>query len=115
MIAYALEKMAPDGKAAFVIGNHTKYDLKGRLVGRDKQFLQFLSKSYQLLDVINVDGSLYGRQGTTFPIRVILINGRQKSDTNFPLYVENEKLFKRLSPTIIYNFMDLKKRIYGSE
>lgn len=114
MIGYALQKMAPNGVAAFVIGGHTKYDLKGRLVGRDKLFLQFLSKSYKLLDVINVDGSLYAKQGTKYPIRVLLIGGKLKSDKNFPLYKDHQPLYDRFSPQIIYNFMDLKKRIYGS-
>lgn len=113
MICYALQKMKDDGRAAFIIGGHTKYDHKGRLVGRDREFFQFLIKNYQLLDVINVDGSLYAKQGTTVPIRIILIKGKKNSELNFPLYKDNQPLLERLSPQIIYNFMDLKKRIYG--
>ena len=31
-----------------------------------------------MVDVINIDGKLYGKNGTTYPVRMILIDGRKK-------------------------------------
>lgn len=111
MIAEALQQLKDTGSAAFIIGGHTKYDAKGRIAGRDKAFLQYLIKSYQLTDVINVDGSLYRKQGTTVPIRLLLIQGRRDSDLNFPLYTEELDVYQKFSPKIIYNFTQLEQRI----
>ncbi|MDR2963467.1 MAG: hypothetical protein LBU90_07550 [Bacteroidales bacterium] len=78
MAIRALEYMTSAGRAAIIIGGHTKWDVYGKIAGRqDVSFLCYLHKHYHVEDCINIEGKLYAKQGTTFPIRLILINGRK--------------------------------------
>lgn len=79
MVIHALETMKDDGRAAFIIGGHTDYDNKGRVrAGSQRVFFNFLYSHYNVIDVIPIDGSkLYSRQGTSFDVRLILVNGRK--------------------------------------
>ena len=81
MAINALDAMKDDGRAAIIIGGHTKYDEHGILAGKDKDLYMYLYQHYNVVDVINVDGSLYGRNGTKFPTRLILIDGRRTDQT----------------------------------
>jgi C-terminal domain on Strawberry notch homologue/P-loop containing NTP hydrolase pore-1 len=79
MALRTLDCMAHDGKAAIIIGGHTKWDDKGRIqAGRNRIFFNYLYSRYFVKDVINIDGAkLYSRQGTSFDVRMILIDGRK--------------------------------------
>lgn len=79
MALRALDCMANDGRAAIIIGGHTTWDAKGRITsGKNRIFFNYLYSRYHVADVINVDGhKLYSRQGTSFDVRLILINGRK--------------------------------------
>lgn len=80
MTANALESMTNNGVAAIVVGGHTSFAEDGLIESRkDRIFLNYLYHYYNVLDVINVDGSLYRKQGTTYPTRLILINGRKQT------------------------------------
>lgn len=76
MTINALNSMADNGRAAIIIGGNTEYAKNGVIKGADKAFFNYLYNAYNVADVINIDGSLYRKQGTTYPIRLILINGR---------------------------------------
>lgn len=80
MAIRALETMRDTGKAAIIIGGHSRYDGKGRLEkGPQRIFFNYLYAHYHVEDVIPINGSkLYSRQGTSFDTRLILINGRKK-------------------------------------
>lgn len=80
MALRALECMADDGKAAIIIGGHTTWDAKSRITsGKNRIFFNYLYSRYHVADVINIDGhKLYSRQGTSFDVRLILIDGRKK-------------------------------------
>ncbi len=86
MAVVALETMKNDGKAAIIIGGHTKWDTKGRIVkGKNRDFFLYLYRHYNVLDVINIDGhKLYSRQGTAFDVRLILIDGRKEKPEGYP-------------------------------
>lgn len=84
MAINALESMKDDGRAAIIIGGKTEYAKNGSLNPKDKAFLGYLYSHYNVEDVINVDGSLYAKQGTTYPTRIILINGRRLNENTFP-------------------------------
>lgn len=84
MAINALESMKDDGRAAIIIGGKTEYAKNGSLNPKDKAFLGYLYSHYNVEDVINVDGSLYAKQGTTYPTRIILINGRRLDENAFP-------------------------------
>ena len=77
MAINALNTMKDDGTAVVIVGGHAEYDERGVLKGGDRAFLNYLYQNYNVIDVINVDGSLYAKQGTSFPIRMILIGGRR--------------------------------------
>ncbi|MBC7510141.1 MAG: strawberry notch C-terminal domain-containing protein, partial [Ferruginibacter sp.] len=81
MALRALDCMLNNGKAAIIIGGHSKWDGKGRIqAGKNRIFFNYLYSRYVVKDVINIDGSkLYSRQGTSFDVRLILIDGRKAS------------------------------------
>ncbi len=81
MALRALDCMVDTGKAAIIIGGHTTWDDKGRITaGKNRIFFNYLYSRYHVADVINIDGAkLYSRQGTSFDVRLILINGRKQT------------------------------------
>ena len=87
MALRALDCMANDGKAAIIIGGHTKWDDKGRIqAGKNRIFFNYLYSRYNVKDVINIDGhKLYSRQGTSFDVRLILIDCRKIKPTGAAL------------------------------
>lgn len=76
MVVNALLSMKDDGRAAIIIGGNTKYNPNGTLAS-ERAFLNYLYDKYNVVDVMNIDGSLYSKQGTSFPVRMILIDGRR--------------------------------------
>ena len=126
MAINALESMKDDGRAAIIIGGKTEYAKNGSLNPKDKAFLGYLYSHYNVEDVINVDGSLYAKQGTTYPTRIILINGRRKFDPENKVYPPVEKnaraesvkdydeLYKRINDDILRS-KDKSVDIHGEE
>lgn len=91
MAINALESMKNDGRAAIIIGGKTEYAKNGSLNPKDKAFLGYLYSHYNVEDVINVDGGLYAKQGTSYPTRIILINGRRNYDPEHKVFPPVEK------------------------
>lgn len=91
MAINALESMKDDGRAAIIIGGKTEYAKNGSLNPKDKAFLGYLYSHYNVEDVINVDGSLYAKQGTSYPTRIILINGRRNYDPEHKVFPPVDK------------------------
>lgn len=93
MACLALERMKDDGRAAIIIGEHTVFNERGDIVGDSKygrydtsadkkgarqRFFDWLHHHYNVVDSINIDSiELYRKQGTTYPLNVILIAGRK--------------------------------------
>ncbi len=110
MAINALESLKDDGRAAIIIGGKTEYASNGSLKPKDKAFLGYLYSHYNVEDVINVDGSLYAKQGTTYPTRIILINGRRYDENVYPpvkskaraeAVKDYDELYKRISDDIL--------------
>jgi hypothetical protein len=112
IIIRSLEYLKDNGKAAFIIGGHTEFDSAGRIKSaKDKTFLSYLYSRYNLQDVINISGTLYGRQGTTYPIRILLIDGKKPIPQGYyPLKNDNLTIFDPFSVKVINNFDELYKR-----
>lgn len=90
IVAAALEYMKDGGRAAIIIGGHTEFTNDGRIKSeKDYRFLNYLAHFYNLVDVINIEGDLYFKQGTRTPIRMILIDGR-KAPPNGYMSTENQ-------------------------
>lgn len=75
----ALSKMRDFGRAVIIIGGEQKFASNG-VVQNDKPFLAYLYDHYNVKGVIDMDGSLYAKQGTTYPTRMILIDGRRTAE-----------------------------------
>ncbi len=110
MAINALESMKNDGRAAIIVGGKTEYAKNGSLNPKDKTFLGYLYSHYNVEDVINVDGSLYAKQGTSYPTRIILINGRRLDENVFPPVKDKaraeavkdyDELYKRIEDDIL--------------
>lgn len=110
MAINALESMKGDGRAAIIIGGNTEYAKNGSLKPKDKAFLGYLYSHYNVEDVINVDGGLYTKQGTNYPTRIILINGRRLNENAFPPVKDKaraetvkdyDELYKRIEDDIL--------------
>jgi len=89
MVVNALQNMTDNGRAGIIIGGHTEYDENGKIKGSERFFFNYLYSHYNVSDVINIDGDLYKKQGTTYPVRLILIDGRKVKD-NSPAPREGE-------------------------
>ncbi len=72
----ALESMADNGRAAIIVDGNMDYEANGSIKGK-RAFFAYLYDHYNVQGVIDMDGSLYQRQGTTYPTRMILISGRR--------------------------------------
>lgn len=85
MAILALNSMKDNGKAAIIVGGHTNWDSKGRIqAGKNRIFLSYLYKNYNVEDIILIDGNaLYSKMGTGFDTRIILINGRKAKPEGF--------------------------------
>ena len=85
MAILALNSMKDNGKAAIIVGGHTSWDDKGRIqAGKNRIFLSYLYKNYNVEDIILIDGNaLYSKMGTGFDTRIILINGRKPKAEGF--------------------------------
>ncbi len=107
MAINALDSMKDDGRAAIIIGGNTEYRENGVMKPKDMQFFGYLYSHYNVVDVINMDGDMYARNGTKYPVRIILINGRKTGD------------FKRVIPPVrnkgraeqVKTFDELYKRV----
>lgn len=110
MAINALKSMKDNGRAAIIIGGKTEYAKNGSLTPKDKALLGYLYSHYKVEDVINVDGSLYAKQGTTYPTRIILINGRRFDENAYPPVKDKaraeavksyDELYKRINDDIL--------------
>ena len=75
----ALASMKDDGRAAIIIGGNMEYAKNGGLKSM-KPFFTYLYDHYNVKGVVDMDGKLYAKQGTTFPTRMILIDGRRSDE-----------------------------------
>ncbi len=107
MALRALDTMKDNGKAAIIIGGHTRYDKKGRIqAGKNRIFFNYLFSRYNVVDLINVSGhKLYSRQGTSFDVRLILINGRKLLPFGSAPIAENDR------DSVVTTFSQLYDRV----
>ena len=75
----ALVSMKDDGRAAIIIGGNMEYAANGG-INNMKPFFTYLYDHYNVKGVVDMDGKLYAKQGTTFPTRMILIDGRRSEE-----------------------------------
>lgn len=84
----ALGTLAKDGKAVLILGakgHNTSSDLDRRkaYLGK-KAFYETLYREYPVTDHFTVSGSLYSRQGASFPVDVIVIDKSATGSISLP-------------------------------
>lgn len=110
IIAKALLAMKNYGKAAFIIGGHNIKDT-GAMTQTDKIFFNYLYNHYNVTHNIDINGDLYARQGTKFPIRLITIEGRKAvPDKGFAEYtnIEPANTFQEINDILERRVQDEK-------
>lgn len=83
----ALQGMEKDGRAVLIIGsvNPQASDRSAAYNGKAKrEFFKVLYDNYNVADHFTVDGKLYDRQGASWPVDVIVIDGVGKSAMPLP-------------------------------
>lgn len=80
--AKALDAMSDKGRAVIIIGAAKK---TGDIGPSDRTFFNWLYSHYNVADHFEVDGDLYKRQGAGWPVRVLVVNGRIKSNNISPV------------------------------
>ena len=106
----ALSSMKDDGRAAIIIGGNMEYASNGAIKGM-KAFFTYLYDHYNVKGVVDMDGRMYARQGTTFPTRMILIEGRrseeERAQTAVYPPVEGAAIRKAESFDELYDIIDV--------
>lgn len=105
----ALSSMKDDGRAAIIIGGNMEYANNGAIKSM-KPFFTYLYDHYNVKGVIDMGGGLYAKQGTTFPTRMILIDGRrtneERAQTAVYPPVENKAIRKAESFDDLYEIIN---------
>ncbi len=102
----ALEVMKPDGRAVLILGGKLG-DEPARRSERynsleSRGFFRVLYDQYKVTQHVSIWGSLYRKQGAGFPIDLIVIEGKGKSELHLPA---------ARVPPIFKSFSDLKELI----
>ena len=79
--AESLRTMANDGRAVLILESHTK---PNTITSTDRVFLNWLYSNYNVADHYELAGNLYRKQGASFPLRVLVIAGRNQTDNVYP-------------------------------
>jgi hypothetical protein len=106
----SLSEIPDSGKVAIIIGakgfeqRKSKDDSRrGKAYLNGKAFYDFVYDKYNVTDHYTVDGDLYSRQGASFPVDVIIIEGRGKSSRPKPYNIIGGGI-----PQVFSSWEDLK-------
>lgn len=72
----ALEAMRPDGQAAIILGAKREEGPE-QFKGAQWVFENFLYGNYNVVANFEVEGDLYAKQGASWPVRVLVIDGKR--------------------------------------
>lgn len=76
IVLESLKAMKDDGHAIIIVGANK---VAGEITTADRIFLNAVYGNYNVKGHFEVDGKLYSRQGASWPIRVLVIDGRAKT------------------------------------
>ena len=90
----ALGVLPDNGRAAMIVGANTENrDGEGRTNLADFVFMNYLYDKFNVKDNYIVSGDLYRKQGASYPVRIITIDGRRKpGEKSVPIPEEIEIL-----------------------
>uniref|UniRef100_UPI003F4956A7 strawberry notch C-terminal domain-containing protein n=1 Tax=Cupriavidus taiwanensis TaxID=164546 RepID=UPI003F4956A7 len=76
----ALQRRKADGRGVFIIAaDRESLVHPGKIAGGSKAFFAWLSDHYELEDVVELNGALYRKQGSEYPVRMVTV-GRRRTD-----------------------------------
>jgi hypothetical protein len=116
----ALKAMDDDGRAAIILGGHSFFTPWGqpmpKLTDSDRVFFNYLCSRYNVTHHINIDGKVYERMGTKFPIRLITIEGRKAEPDKAaaPIRVDQIEIAKNLDSVYTLLKGDIDARANGT-
>lgn len=111
MAINALASMKDDGRAAIIIGGNTQYMSNGAMQAKDMKLFKHLYTHYNVVDVINLDGDMYKRNGTGYNVRMILIAGRKTDVGENPEKFTFPPVKKKARAEQVKTFDELYKRV----
>ena len=111
MAINALASMKDDGRAAIIIGGNTSYMSNGAMQAKDMKLFKHLYTHYNVVDVINLDGDMYKRNGTGYNERMILIAGRKTDVGDNPEKFTFPPVKKKARAEQVKTFDELYKRV----
>jgi hypothetical protein len=108
---HSLEGMKDDGKAVLILGGVQANTEEGRREGyrgkAKREFYFRLYNQYNVVDHFTAGGNMYAKQGTTYPVDVIVIDGVGKSKRDLPaadlpqLITSYEQLKEKLNDRMV--------------
>jgi hypothetical protein len=108
---HSLEGMKDDGKAVLILGGVQANTEEGRREGyrgkAKREFYYRLYNQYNVVDHFTAGGNMYAKQGTTYPVDVIVIDGVGKSQRDLPaadlpeLITSYEQLKEKLNDRMV--------------
>jgi hypothetical protein len=107
----SLTRMQADGRSVLIVGGIQAKTEDGRREGyrgaQKRNFYYNLYKDYNVVDHFTVGGNMYSKQGTTYPVDVIVIDGKGQSQRNLPaadlpeLITSYEQLKEKLNDRMV--------------
>ncbi|WP_293863235.1 LPD38 domain-containing protein [uncultured Alsobacter sp.] len=107
IVVRTLGLLKTNGRAVFIIGAPAKTaNAADSYHGeRKRAFFKFLWDYYNVADHFTVGGNLYSRQGTSWPVDVIVIDGRGKTERPLPAVTP---------PPVLTSWDQVKEKLDGS-
>jgi hypothetical protein len=103
---HSLEGMKDDGRAVLILGGVQANTEEGRREGyrgkAKREFYFRLYNQYNVVDHFTAGGNMYAKQGTTYPVDVIVIDGVGKSKRDLPAFD---------LPQVITSYEQLKEKL----
>jgi hypothetical protein len=81
IIANALKAMKKDGRGVMIFAAPGR---EGKYSDTDWVFGNYIYRNYNVIGDFEVSGDLYRRQGAGWPVRIIAVHGREKSEKSPP-------------------------------
>jgi hypothetical protein len=106
-IAYkSLTRMPANGRAVLIVGGVQSNTEEGRREGyrqkSKREFYHNLYSEYNVVDHFTIAGNMYSKQGASYPVDVIVINGKKRSQRPYPA---------AQLPEIISSYEQLKEKL----
>ena len=111
IVMKSLQSMKDDGKAVLIIGGVRAENEDARKEGyrnaAKRNFFVNLYGNYNVVDHFTVAGNLYSKQGASYPVDVIVIDGKGQSQRALPaaqlpqIYSSYEQLKEKLNASMV--------------